>query len=404
MRAALGATALLLCACAEEFKPETVVENLRVLGVRASPAALGPGQSARLEALVVDPSRSGRSTVLWLACDPDPLNLGRSYCSDMATLSEPSALLKTDAGVPELPKGMRFIGLNRQASYRAPDDLFAQLPVGDARRRHGAVAQVLAIAVAEEVSLSAGPAELEALFQKVRSKAVRSVIALFRIVVSEDPRPNQNPELAGLAVAGASLPDGAHLRVRELEEVELELLAPDSAFEEYEQANPDGPEPKTERLIAAWYSTAGRFSEARVALRSDTKELYTSAGKRGDPVPEGREGVLYAVVRDTRGGQSWEEYPLYVCDPGLPPPAVESASPPSGRGDGSAVLALRGAQLSSTLDVMVGERALLNLSCSAASGECSGHVPPLPPGNYPLAVRGKHCADVETGLAFQVIE
>ncbi|MEQ1866412.1 MAG: MgtC/SapB family protein, partial [Micropepsaceae bacterium] len=66
-----------------------------------------PGASARLEALLLDPSRPGaRSTTLWLGCDPDPFAAGRGACSDLDALSSGS-LVDTSM----LPAGVRMLGL-----------------------------------------------------------------------------------------------------------------------------------------------------------------------------------------------------------------------------------------------------------------------------------------------------
>lgn len=389
MRRALAWLLFALFSCGEEMKPDTLLEELRVLGVRSTPADLAPGETAILEALVVDPSRPARaSTVVWFSCDPDPLNLNRSYCSDMATLSQSSALFRAPSdGGAELPPGMRFAGLGNRAGYRAPEDLFAKLPPEDARRRLGTVAQLLLFAVAEELSPAASREELAALFGRVERKEVRSVLALFRIRVSEDPERNQNPRLSFSM-------GGAHLRLAESEMRPLELDAADQSFEEYQQLTPQGAEARSEKLIGAWYSTAGRFSESRVVLRSQTA-IFRAPGSAEDPVPPERGGTLFAVVRDTRGGQSWAEYPFHVCDPSLPPPRVSQLQPRIAR-RGERV-SLSGEQLGSVLDVMLGEEALRGLSCSESRGVCEGYLPALPPGDYPVVVRGKHCQDLETG-------
>ena len=47
------------------------------------------------------------------------------------------------------------------------------------------------------------------------------------------------------------------------------------------------------------------------------KTIFTAPGSTADPVPERRTGILYTVFRDTRGGQSWREWPFFVCDDSL---------------------------------------------------------------------------------------
>ncbi len=387
-----------IAGCEEELKPETLVEDLRVLGVRSVPAEIRPGQTAALEALVVDPRPRSRHTLVWLACDPDPLNLNRSACSDISQLDDPSALVQpVDGGTPELPTGMRLVGFQQQASYRAPDGLFDRFSKDDPRRRLGTVAQVLLLAVADEVNPTRVD-EMVALFERVRNGEVKSILSIFRIKVSEDEPPNENPELADLLVADERLPPGATVRADPGAEVKLELTAPDPSFEEYQQPTPDGLEQKTEKLIAAWYSTSGRFSEERIALRSEVPELYTAAGSAKEPLPERRSQTLYVVVRDTRGGQAWTSYPLFLCDRALPLPSASAVEP--ARATAGSDLTLRGSNLDSVLDVVVGGVALRRLSCS--NTECVGELPPLQPGTHAVTLRGKSCADVKTPLSVQL--
>lgn len=391
---------LLLAACEDDFAPETRVEGLRILGVRATPAELGPGETARLAALVVDPSRPGqRSTTLWLACDPDPFNLGRSACSDTAALSDPTTLVQPspDGGTPTLPPGMRVVGINDFAAYAAPADLFSQLPVDDPRRRTGTVAQILVMAIAAELPLSAPAEEREALLERVRSREIPSVVALFRLRVSEDAHRNQNPVLSGLRVDGADLPLGARVRLRPGGFRTLELTAPDEAFEVYEQLLPIGPEERTERLIAAWYSSYGTFMHPRIALRSEVLEELHAPDEKKEARPQHPEGTLWAVVRDTRGGQTWVEYPSYLCDPELPAPsvtAIEAGADPT-------LLAVEGENLSSVLDVVVGGRVLQGGSYSSSRQVFEGGLPELAAGEYPVQVLGKNCQDYDTGQVYR---
>ena len=94
MRAPIALALLVfLVGCADEFTPASTVNKLRVLGIRSEPAELRPGEAATVSALVMDPSRPGKAnTLVWFACDPDPLNLGRSACSDLGELGDERAI------------------------------------------------------------------------------------------------------------------------------------------------------------------------------------------------------------------------------------------------------------------------------------------------------------------------
>lgn len=383
---------VLLSACDEEFKPETEVAGLRVLGLRASPAELAPGQTAALSALVVDPTRPGqKNTLLWIGCDPDPLDLGRSACSDTSVLGDPTKLVPAGDETPQLPPGVSVIGFNDQAAYTVPADLFAQLAATDARRKTGTVGQVLLFAIGAEVNPLAPREELDAILDKVRNREIPSVITLFRLRVSEDLPPNANPELGALLANGEPLAPGATLRLASDKPTPLELTAPDPAFETYTQVAPDGTvETKTEQLISAWYSTSGRFEPERVVLRTGTPlEFRPPDGTKLQPFPENRRGTLWAVVRDTRGAQSWKEVPFYLCDERLPAPKVTSIETQS-----EGLVVLHGENLSSVLDVVIGGRALERGAYSPVRGTYEALLPTgTPSGEYEVVVRGKHCHD-----------
>jgi hypothetical protein len=388
-----GLALALLCACEDDFKPESEVAGLRVLGLRATPADLAPGQTAALSALVVDPTRPGqRNTLLWLGCEPDPLNLGRTVCSDTDVLSDPRKVLPSPQSgePPSLPPGLSVIGFNEQAAYSVRADLFSELAPEDARRRTGTVGQVLLVAIAAEVDPLAPPEELEALLERVRNREVASVVSLFRLRVSESPELNTNPEPGELLAAGEPLAPGATLRLSGKEPTALELSAPDASFEPYTAVLPDGSqEARTEQLVSAWYATSGRFQPERWVLRSGTKlEYQPPDGSRLQPVPEDRRGTLWVVLRDVRGGQAWREVPFFLCDAALPPPRVTSVAL---RAEG--LVELQGEELSSVLDVLVGGKALERAAYSPARRTFEGLLPALPPGEYPVVVRGRHCQD-----------
>lgn len=385
----------LLClamACDTGFPEETVVDGLRVLGIRSTPADLKPGETARLQSLILDPALVGqRTTTLWVGCAPDPFNLNRSACSNPAVLQDPASLAGQDGGLPE---GVKIIGFNEQATYSTSADLFAALPPGDPRRLTGTVGQVLAIAVAQEVSPIAPPEELQALFARVQAKQVDSIIALFRIRISEDPQRNVNPVFGALTVDGAALPTGATLALSPGEKRTLDVSVADETFEAYEATTPNGVQQKTERLLAAWYSTSGRYSEKRTALREDVHTVFTAPGPRkDDPVPEKRTGTVYVTLRDTRGGQSWQTYPMFICDTSLP----EAMPVKVTFGER---LVVEGQHLESLLDVVVNDLAVKG-AYDAAADRWEGPAPALASGRWPVTFSSRRCTHPEP-LSFTV--
>ncbi len=379
-RLALLVALLGLAGCETGFRLETLIEDLRLIGMQAEPAVLRPGEATRLSALVLDPTRAQPPTVLWIGCTPDPYNLNRSPCANPDVLGDPGALT---GGTGALPPGVSVIGFNDNASYAVPAGLFDVLPPEDPRRGTGTVGQIVAFAVAETLSPAASEAELRALFERVQRKEVKSIIALFRVTVAEAPEPNANPVIDALVVAGERWPAGARLMLLPGEPVTVDLAAPESTFEPYTRQTPSGPEARVERVQIAWYSTSGSFFTETTALGEPVKNLFTAPGlDPKHPLPERRTGTLHTVHRDSRGGQSWRAWPFFVCDADAPTPRVTSVEWPTGAGG---EVTLRGEQLEALLDVVVDGVALEAGAYSPLTGSWRGV---LPGGVEPGARRG----------------
>ncbi|HZH04919.1 MAG TPA: IPT/TIG domain-containing protein [Myxococcaceae bacterium] len=387
LRALTLAAAAALAGCDGDFDPESLVNDFRVLGLRAQPADLRPGETATLEALVADPSRPAQtSLVAWLACDPDPANLERSTCTNTESLK---TVLDPFSAAATLPPGIRALGVSGGAPvvYTAPADLYATLPADDPRRQSGSVAQILAYAAAEDPAILNTDEGRSSVAARVQAGTLPAILSLFRIRVSEDPQVNQNPLLGSFAADGVELPSEFIWRLPPGANPVLSLAYPPEAFESYSQATPTGVEAKTERLIAAYYVTEGEFAEDRIASGSDTEQRYLAPqlGEAG-----AREGRLWVVVRDTRGGATWLERRLFFCDPSLPAPSVTALQ---GREQGEEqVLSLSGSELIQVLEVTVGGQVLTGLTVTDTQIE--GRLPSLPPGDYPVVVRARNCGDV----------
>lgn len=387
------ATAVLLAtllglSCAEPFDPQSLVKGLRVLGIRAEPPEARPGTPMALEALVVDSVRSRPPSILWVGCDADPFGQGRSACTDTAVLNDPGQLSSSDGG---LPAGVKLIGFGNRALYATPKDLFSVLPEGDVRRVEGTVGVVLALAVGEDVPLSATPEELRAVFDRVRAKETAAVFALFRVRISENLLPNKNPSLSRLLRSGIPLPLGGTLQALPGASLDLEVTAPDDAFETFVQRLPNSAEETAEKLIGAWYSSMGELKLERVALRSDVVQTFTAPdGGTKFPIPENREGSLWVVVRDTRGGQTWMQTPTYVCDSSLPAPTIASVEAPKV----STTLTLRGQNLESVLEVSIGDRALTRGAYVSSRQTWEAPLTGLDAGTYDVKVLSRGCHDI----------
>lgn len=390
------AVAVLAAGCGSNIKPETLVEKLRVLSIVAEPPEVSPGESTELTELNLDPSRpGGKTTVVWIGCQPDPFNLGRGACNDVTSALRPTSFA-------DFPPGVSLLGFGPRAGYTVNADLFDVLAPDDPTRQNGTVGQILAVTLGEEVKATTTNEEFLALFQRIENREIQTLLSVSRVLTTERKVKNTNPRLETLLVDGEPFPKNATLLVQQGQKLALEPKVPEAAKESYTLLTPDGPADRTEVIVGAWYSTAGRFSEPRVDLFSGTVATYTAPGSvevPDDPVPERRTGKVWLVLRDGRGGQSWTELPLFVCDASFPTPKVTAVAAPASPGE---PVVATGSDLASALDLVVGPNALPNGGYSPGRAAFLGDAPALPPGQYPISVRGKDCSVTDTGLVYTV--
>lgn len=390
----LTAGALLLSACGAQFKPETLVDALRVLSITAEPPEVAPGESAQLDILQLDPSRpGGKTTVVWVGCEPDPINFNRSACNDTSALLQPTAFAT-------FPPGVRVLGFGTRAGYASARTLFDELPPEHPVRSNGTSGPVLGVVIGEEVNPTSNDAELRELFGRIERQEIQTVMSLTRVTVTERLEKNHNPKLAALELDGVAVPKGAKLQLREGARMNLVPRATDDSRETYSVILPAGPSERSETLVASWYSTSGRFDQARIDVTGAPTQFIVPGSTEvpDDPVPEKRTGTIWMVMRDGRGGQHFEVLPFFICD-GSPTPKVTSLLPPATPGD---PLVATGENMAGALDLIIGGVAVSRGSYSPGRDAFLGDAPPLPPGTYPVELRGKNCSVTDTGLTWTV--
>jgi hypothetical protein len=391
---------VVLSGCGVQFTPETLVDSLRIMAVTSDPPEVRPGEPSTLSVLYGDPTRVGQpTTVIWVGCEPDPLDQNRNACNDASLLIKPST-------ITSYPEGLKLLGFSQKATYSSTSGVFDVLPPDDLIRQNGSIGQVIVIVIAEEVSVNLMDEELKKVFQRIENKELPTAIALTRILVSEkqtETARNHNPEITTLTFDGAPLPIGARLQVKPGQQVSLGVEVPESSREHYTEQQPSGPVEKQEIVVGAWYSSGGRFSQERFDVTSSAPTVFTAPGSvefPEDPVPEKRSGQLWLVVRDNRGAQAYQQFRYFVCDESLPTPVVRMLSTPTSATD---PVVVTGDNMQRALDVVIGDKALVNGAFSAAQGGFVGFLPEgLAPGTYPVTVRGQNCSSGDTGLMYTV--
>ncbi|NMB74183.1 MAG: hypothetical protein GYA21_03535 [Myxococcales bacterium] len=282
MRRALAA-ALCLCAaafaagCDNPFPPGSLVERLRVLGVRAEPPEVGLDGEVVLSALVADPQGGGRPLSFeWAVCLSElSYQAADIDCPGADGYALPGSGDTARLSVPEL---VEFAAANLPAgSFGDPsawkDLKWFPLIVGLRARAGGEVVRAI--------------------------KRVRLRLA------TEEP-PNANPRLLGLTLDGAEAPD--LVQVKAGATVSFQALVDPATRERYRRQGES--EERVEDVVFAWFASDGEFEGDYSVLSGDG----TSEFDRNQWTAPGEPGQieLWVVARDGRFGEDWLERTLEV--------------------------------------------------------------------------------------------
>ncbi|MCL2012874.1 MAG: hypothetical protein FWG75_08830 [Cystobacterineae bacterium] len=303
--------ALLLTACMEEDTSHAwKLDRLRVLGMSAKPAALQPGETAEVSVLVTDEPLNRPTTLLWLGCLPDPHNLNRSPCADSEILKNPALLMDAQGNMAE---NIHFLGMGSTAFYSVAENLFSIFPAEHPQRKIGTVGMVLLLVVAEALPEEPALRDIALLVQRAQNKQVDSQITLFRIPVRESDEPaNNNPLISTMTVEGLAEDTPSPLPLKQGQQYVLNLVVPEESFEDYIEITSIGSTPKTELLFASFFSTCGELEDSEFNLATSVRpKLRVPQEKEMEACPSPLQ-KLFAVVRDTRGGQTWYEQPFVI--------------------------------------------------------------------------------------------
>jgi len=285
VRAALLSSLLLVAAtaCRNDFKPRSVLADLRVLAIETTPLEVGPGEAVTLVPRRLAPPGAGATITeeRWFFC---PFSIGASVGYACA-VPECEVELTDPAGTPS---GDRDVGVAVTADP-------------------GARAQeCLALLTAGGESLPAGlpsslPQKIELVFRyaaRASDGGSREAVQLVPFYPGGAPSSRNRPpaielvDIGGQRVAdgdtGPALAPGAQLEVR----VQLDPESADTYVD-------DAGRTLTESLVVSFFTTAGRFDfdrangpDARVALKYE------------GIAPADAEAEIWAVATDLRGGQT----------------------------------------------------------------------------------------------------
>jgi hypothetical protein len=246
--------------------PATLITGPRVLAIKAEPAAVGPGETTTVTALIVGTGAETPS-VAWLRCRraPRPGDAVNPDCVDTAQADYLEPIGEGPTIATTMPADVAAAGLGQpDASGGVYLPLVARVTVGG-----------------------------------------QSLVATYRLRLATGADLNHNPDLTGVLVVAAdgtvtALDEASPPAVRADESLTLQAAIAEGSVEIY--APPLGGVPVPEALQTSWFSTAGRFSRERT---DDTEEPTTVLELRETLPAPGAVIDLYAVTRDGRGGVAY---------------------------------------------------------------------------------------------------
>lgn len=258
--------ALAAAGCSDKLPSRALVDDLRVLAVRADPPEAAPGMTVTFDGLVGDPEVPARPVRRgWAICTPGD--------GGVATCGDPTRVV--------------VLGTGLRVTWTVPDDFLTELDPEDAETGRD-VFVVLGIELEMEEG-KPGPGEHDVAFKRIR--------------ISTHPAPNTNPLIESLTLDGRSA-DG-HLPVDVDERLELAVRPVAGAAETY--IGPDGEE-KVEELRYTWLVTGGSIGDPVTWGEGEDGVSVTDWKLPDDRDPPHQ--TLWVVLRDGRGGTAWASQPV----------------------------------------------------------------------------------------------
>ncbi len=304
----IGALALALVGgCSGDLPPESRVDKLRLLAVRAEPPEVMPGMPSALDTLTVLPPAAAAPslTYLWMACLENSGASSPNACGvSVGGNGGPSTF---DAPLPDCAtapsSNLCRIATTPTASY-TPSDAASGGQV------------ILTVIVADPTAGGAMQCAIDAAGNGgAPTNPDHCIVALKRLTVGDNPSPNHNPTLDALlfdGVPAASDPIALPM-IGSTTAVTLDTRrTPGSA-----EIHSDG---TVEDLLLSWYDTAGTLGTTSTEFRpadcddtcmksdppADSSSSWTApdASDAAQFAPSG-EIDFWVVVRDDRGGIGW---------------------------------------------------------------------------------------------------
>jgi hypothetical protein len=281
--------------CNGDFDPSSRVTDLRVLAVRADSPYAAPGQSVHLDTLAVDPAER---TITW----------GFGLCVNPASGSAPGCLATLDASTIVTGQSMSSF------DFAVPSDVIAQLPSdGTARASVGAVV----VACPGELTAVSGAVPFRCVDVSGRMLGTDEYVVGVKRVFARQTDRNENPVVNGVTWDGTAWPASEVKDVVACDESgndygacssrEQHVITVAVPAESLESGVDSFGVPFGEEVVVQYYASEGIF-EHDVRFASDTTTGWTARRESA-----GRTVTMWFVVRDDRGGVTWDTRQVRVA-------------------------------------------------------------------------------------------
>ncbi|MDI1479217.1 hypothetical protein [Polyangium sp. y55x31] len=301
-----------------EFAPENEVSSVRILATRADKPYATPGDMVNLDVLAFDgrKEKAQPMRMFWIptVCTDPPEGAPYECYPAFA-----SAFPRGEDLTPHLKEGTSF-------SLEVPEDLLGMPgPPGPGSAPFYKTLVVFNMACAGHVEYvgarGRGPQAVPFGCFDAEQKELgpEDFMFAFSRVFVFPMLPNSNPVIDHLTFDGKTVDpsDGITMDRCAMPEIEqcpakpLDISVPEASQEpDPSYFTAEGKMGK-ERVLVDYYITGGQVNSTRLLYDPESGKVGTTVADLRAPLAAGEE-VLFAVVRDNRGGITWLEVPIHV--------------------------------------------------------------------------------------------
>ncbi len=309
--------ALASLSCGVTFSPPSLINSVRILAIQANPPYAAPGTPVQLQILAFDgrTAQPQPMTVAWLpqTCFDPPADTYYACYAPLASVLQPGQDV-TSSLVP-----------GNTSSFTMPGDIITKHGAAKTSDPYG-VAFAFAVACAGKLEYagfskqnpSANP--LGCFDENGNALDANSFVFAYSMIYSFTDRTNANPVISNLTLNGNPVDPTAGITVSACTEAnakkcptsDVDTVVPASSQESDPGTLDANGNPVKEEIWVDYYLTGGSVSAQAVILYDPSLGRLPASPTKLTAPNAPTELILWAVVRDNRGGVSWVQVPLHV--------------------------------------------------------------------------------------------